>query len=88
MGREILHQGVTSQLNGPQIRARAPRYARRTVTLPDQPLAELAILLFNYAKTVSQSHLFQLPGLPFERKQIPQIVVIVRIQRKTAEPLE
>jgi hypothetical protein len=45
-------------------------------------------LLFNCAKTVSESHLFQLRGLPFERKQIPQIVVIVRIQRKTMEPLE
>ena len=40
------------------------------------------------AKTVSESHLFQLPGFPFERKQIPQIVVIVRIQRKTMEPLK
>jgi hypothetical protein len=48
----------------------------------------LALLLFNCAKTVSESHLFQLPGLPFERKQIPLIVVIVRIQRKTMEPLE
>ena len=43
---------------------------------------------FRCAKTVSEPHLFQLPGLPFERKQIPQIVVIVRIQRKTMEPLE
>jgi hypothetical protein len=51
-------------------------------------LAELALLLFNCAKTVSESHLFQLPRLPFERKQIPQIVVIVRIQRYTMEPLE
>jgi hypothetical protein len=67
---------------------RVPRYVRRTVTLPDQPSAELALLLFNCAKTVSESHLFQPPGLLFERKQIPQIVVIVRIQRKTMEPLE
>ena len=46
------------------------------------------LLLFRCAKTVSESHLFQLPGFPFERKQIPQIVVIVRIQRKTMEALE
>ncbi len=37
---------------------RVPGNARRTVTLPDQPLAELALLLFNCAKTVSESHLF------------------------------
>jgi hypothetical protein len=78
---------VYNQLNGPHIRTRA---AQRSTNLlfPDQLLAELALLLFNCAKTVSESHLFQLPGLPFERKQIPQIVVIVRIQRKTMEPLE
>ena len=67
---------------------RVPRYVRRTATLPDQPLAELALLLFNCAKTVSESHLFQSKGLPFERKQIPQIVAIVRIQRQMMEPLE
>ena len=43
---------------------------------------------FTCARTASESHLFQPKGLPFERKQIPQIVVIVRIQRKTMEPLE
>jgi hypothetical protein len=36
---------------------------------------------FRCAKTVSRSHLFQLIEVAFERKQIPQIVVIVRIQR-------
>jgi Calcineurin-like phosphoesterase len=41
-----------------------------------------------FANTVSEAHLFQLPVLLFERKQIPQIVVIVRIQRYTMEPLE
>jgi hypothetical protein len=40
------------------------------------------------AETVSKLHLFEVLGLLFERKQIPQIVVIVRIQRKTMEPLE
>jgi hypothetical protein len=60
---------------------RAPRYGRRTLTLPDQPSAELALLLFNCANTVSESHLFQPKGLLFERKQTPQIIVIVRIQR-------
>ena len=50
--------------------------------------AGLTPLLFSCAKTVFESHLFQPKGLLFERKQIPQIVVIVRIQRKTMEPLE
>jgi hypothetical protein len=50
--------------------------------------AEPALLLFNCAETVSESRLFQQKGLPFERKRIPQIVVIVRIQRKTMEHLE
>ena len=45
-------------------------------------------LLAGCAKTVSELHLLKPPGLLFERKQIPQIVVIVRIQRKTMEPLE
>jgi len=45
-------------------------------------------LLFKCAKTVSELHLFQLLGLPFERKQIPQIVVNVRTSRQTTEPLE
>src|SRR5580704_11906259 len=40
------------------------------------------------AKTVPELHLFKLPGLPFERKQIPRFVVNIRIRRKTMEPLE
>ncbi len=55
---------------------------------PSRGSRGVTLLLFSCAKTVSEAHLFQLPGLPFERKQIPQIVVIVRIQRKTMEPLE
>jgi hypothetical protein len=43
---------------------------------------------FRSAKTVSEPHLFEPLRLPFERKQIPQVVVIVRISRKTREPLE
>ena len=39
-------------------------------------------------KLCPNSHLLQALGLLFERKQIPQIVVNVRIQRKTMEPLE
>jgi hypothetical protein len=45
-------------------------------------------LLFICAKTVSELDLFVLLGLLFERKQIPQIVVNIRIQRKAMEPLE
>src|SRR5207249_3629947 len=45
-------------------------------------------LRFTCAKTVSKLHLFEPLGLLFERKQVPQIVVIVRIRRKTTEPLE
>lgn len=37
---------------------------------------------------MSQSHLFQLPELPFERKQLPQIVVNVGNPRKATDPLE
>jgi len=40
------------------------------------------------ARTVSKLHPFELLGLLFERKQIPQIVVIARISRKTMESLE
>ena len=47
----------------------------------------LTRLLFNCAKTVSEPDLLKRPGLLFERKQIPQIVVIVRIQRKAMDPL-
>ena len=43
---------------------------------------------FTCAKTVSELLLFEVLGLLFERKQIPQIVVNVRIQRKPTEPLE
>ena|SRR5437879_5733796 len=45
-------------------------------------------LRFTCAKTVSKLHLFEPLRLLFERKQVPQIVVIVRIRRKTTEPLE
>jgi hypothetical protein len=48
----------------------------------------LTLLLFSCAKTVSELHLFERLGLLFERKQIPQIVVNVRISRKTMETLE
>jgi hypothetical protein len=48
----------------------------------------IARLLFRCAKTVSELLLFEVLGLLFERKQIPQIVVIVRISRKTMDPLE
>jgi len=40
------------------------------------------------AKTVPELHLFEPLGLQFERKQIPQFVVNVRISRKPMEPLE
>ncbi len=43
---------------------------------------------FGCARTVSEPHVVDPLGLLFERKQIPQIVVNVRIQRKTMEPLE
>jgi hypothetical protein len=45
-------------------------------------------LLFACVRTVSELHLFELLGLLFERKQIPQFVVNVRNARKTMEPLE
>ena len=45
-------------------------------------------LRFTCAKTVSKLHLFEPLRLLFERKQVPQIVVIVRIRRKTMGPLE
>jgi hypothetical protein len=54
--------------------ASIPRHRDKTVAKP-----------LSCAETVSESHLFQLPGLPFERKQIPQIVLIVRIQPYTME---
>ena len=68
-----------------------PPWAMRTcLFLYDSAVLSTGItpLLFRCAKTVSESHLFQPKGLPFERKHIPQIVVIVRIQRYTMEPLE
>ena len=40
----------------------------------------VAPLLLTCDKTVSELYLFEPPGLLFERKQIPQIVVVVRIQ--------
>ncbi len=43
---------------------------------------------FRCPTTVSESHLYQLQGLPFERKQIPRIVVNIRIWRKTMDSLE
>lgn len=48
----------------------------------------VAPLLFCCAKTVSELHLLEPPGLLFERKQIPQIIVNVRNSRKATEPLE
>ena len=45
-------------------------------------------LLFACAKTVSEGHLFQPRSLLVERKQIPQIVVIVGTWRKPMAPLE
>jgi hypothetical protein len=53
----------------------------------NQPILERR-RIFGCAKTVSELHPFELLGLLFERKQIPQIVVNVRISRKTMEPLE
>src|ERR1700722_1711035 len=44
--------------------------------------------LLHCAKTVSERHLFEPLRFLFERKQIPQIVVIVRISRNATEPLE
>jgi hypothetical protein len=59
------------------------------VGVPIPPLETRAEhLLFGCAKTVSELHLFEPLRLLFERKQIPQIVVIVRISQKTTEPLE
>jgi len=43
-------------------------------------------LRFTCAKTVSELLLFEVLGLLFEREQIPQIVVNIRIRRKTTEP--
>ena len=43
---------------------------------------------FTCAKTVSELLLFEVLGLLFERKQIPQIVVNIRISRKAMEPME
>jgi len=48
----------------------------------------VTLLLSGCAKTVSELHLFQLPRLLFERKQIPQIVVNTRTLQETMEPLE
>ena len=48
----------------------------------------MAPLLFSCAKTVSKLHLFQSLELLLERKQIPRIVVNVRISRKTTELME
>src|SRR5260221_1965555 len=48
----------------------------------------VAPLLFYCAETVSEPHLFHPWNLQFERKQIPQFVVNVRISRKAMEPLE
>ena len=48
----------------------------------------LTRLLFNCAKTVSEPDLLKRPGLLFERKQIPQIIVNVRNSRTATEPLE
>ena len=67
---------------------RVPRYVRRTVTLLDQPLAELALLLFRCAKTVSEPDLFHPPGFLADRRQIPRIVVNVGNLRKPMEYLE
>jgi hypothetical protein len=59
------------------------------VGVPIPPLETRAEhLLFGCAKTVSELHLFEPLRLLFERKQIPQIVVNVRIRRKAMEPLE
>ena len=48
----------------------------------------LAPLPFRCAKIVSESHPFELLELLFERQQIPQFVVNIRIRRKAMEPLE
>ena len=48
----------------------------------------IAHLLFRCARTVSELDLLKPLELLFERKQIPQVVVIVRISRKAMEPLE
>jgi hypothetical protein len=69
-----------NHLKGPHIRACLCRGANGDI-------AGLAVgganapAFLDCVKTVSESHLFQPKGLPFEREQIPQIVVIVRIQR-------
>ncbi len=52
------------------------------------PLYESMFIGSPVPKTVSKLQLFEALGLLFERKQIPQIVVIVRNSRKTTEPLE
>lgn len=48
----------------------------------------LALLRFCCAETVSGLHQFEVLALLFERKQIPQIIVNIRISRKPMEPLE
>ncbi len=63
-------------------------HPHRKRILIDGDSDKLALLLFYCAKTVSELDLFEPLGLPFERKQIPRIVVNVRIQRKTTELLE
>ena len=64
------------------------RRKRRACFLRRRSISLLTPLLFNCAGTVSELHLFQRLGLLLERKQIPQVVVNVRIRRKAMEPLE
>ena len=48
----------------------------------------LLIYELHCVKTVSELHFFAPLELLFERKQVPQTIVNVRIRRKTMEPLE
>ena len=62
--------------------------AVENVNNDDQFPGWLALLLFHCAKTVSERDPFHPMNLPFERKQIPRIVVTIRNSRKPTEPLE
>jgi hypothetical protein len=53
-----------------------------------QIVSTMVFTPFNCAKTVSELDLLKPPRLLFERKQIPQIVVNIRIARNVMEPLE
>jgi hypothetical protein len=74
-------------------RVRAVSKGRSRVTPPHSrparaTLIRLLIYELHCVKTVSELHVFAPLELLFEQKQVPQIIVNVRIRRKTMEPLE